>query len=69
MLFFIKLRIYFLYIDVVGPHTLPTLLKTIVVRKCAYLNLIVHSPKRPRQTQKELMDAANPSICQQMLNI
>ncbi|KAL6335370.1 hypothetical protein AAG906_029613 [Vitis piasezkii] len=40
---------------------LPTLLKA----KDAYPSLIVHSPKRPRRTQEELMDAANPPICQQ----
>ena len=50
---------------VVGPQALPTLLKAIAVRKCAYSNLIVHSPKRPRRTQGELMDVANPPICQQ----
>ena len=49
----------------VGPQALPTLLKTIAVRKDAYPSLIVHSPKCPRRTQEELMDAANPSICQQ----
>ena len=32
----------------VGPEALLTLLKAIVVRKDAYPNLIVHSPKRPR---------------------
>ena len=31
----------------VGPQTLPTLLKAITCRKCAYPNLTVHSPKRP----------------------
>ncbi|RVW63217.1 hypothetical protein CK203_058954 [Vitis vinifera] len=49
----------------VGPQALPTLLKAIVVRKGAYPSLIVHSPKRSRQTQGELMDATNPPICQQ----
>ena len=53
-------------IALVGPRALPTLLKTIVVRKDAYPNLIVHSSKRPRRTQGELMDAANPPICQQI---
>ena len=50
---------------IVGPQALLTLLKAIAVRKGAYPNLIVHSPKRPRQTQGEFMDAANPPICQQ----
>ena len=49
---------------VVGPHALLTLLKAIAVRKCAYPNLIVHSPKRPRRTQGELMNTANSPICQ-----
>ena len=53
-------------IPLVGPQVLPTLLKAIAVRKGAYPNLIVHSPKRPQQTQGELMDTANPSICQQV---
>ena len=48
----------------VGSQALPTLLKTIVVKKDAYPNLIVHSPKRPRRTQGELMDATNPPIYQ-----
>ncbi|KAL6346342.1 hypothetical protein AAG906_033138 [Vitis piasezkii] len=52
-------------IQFVGPQTQPTLLKAIAYRKCAYPNLIVHSPKRPQRTQEELMDAANPPICQQ----
>ena len=52
-------------IPLVGPQTLLTLLKAIAVRKDTYPNLIVHSPKCPRRTQEELMDAANPSICQQ----
>ena len=51
-------------IPLVGPQALPTLLKAIAVRKDAYHNLIVHSPKRPRRTQGELMDTTNPSICQ-----
>ncbi|RVW19211.1 hypothetical protein CK203_100125 [Vitis vinifera] len=42
-----------------GPQALPTLLKAITVRKCAYPSLIVHSPKRPWRTQGELMDADN----------
>ena len=50
---------------IVGPQALPTLLKSIACRKGAYPNLIVHSPKRPRRTQGELMDTTNPSICQQ----
>ena len=50
---------------VVGPQALPTLLKAIAVRKCAYPNLIMHSPKRPRQTQGKLMDSINPPIYQQ----
>ena len=50
-------------IPLVGPHALPTLLKVIVVRKGAYPSLIVHSPKRPRRTQGELMDTTNPPIC------
>ena len=37
-------------LPLVRPQTLPTLLKVIVVRKCAYPSLIVHSPKRPRRT-------------------
>ena len=49
----------------VEPQTLPTLLKAIAVRKDTYPSLIVHSPKRPRRTQRELMDGANPLICQQ----
>ena len=49
----------------VGPQALSTLLKAIAIKKDAYPNLIVHSPKRPRQTQGELMDATNPPICQQ----
>ena len=49
----------------VGPQALPTLLKAIACRKGAYPSLIVHSPKRPRRTQRELMDVANPPICQQ----
>ena len=52
-------------IPLVGPQALPTLLKSIAVRKGAYPSLIVHSPKRPRRTQGELMDTANPPICQQ----
>ena len=56
-------------ISLVGPQTLSTLLKTIVVRKGVYPNLIVHSPKCPQQTQGELMDAINPSICQQLSSI
>ena len=52
-------------IPLLGPQTLPTLIKAIVVRKDAYPNFIVHSPKRPRRTQGELIDAANPPICQQ----
>ena len=48
----------------VGPQTLPTLLKAIACRKGAYPNLIVHSPKRSRRTQEELMDAVNPPIYQ-----
>ena len=55
-------------IPLVGPQAVPTLLKAIAVKKCAYPNLIVHSPKRPRQTQGELMDAANPPICQQIFS-
>ena len=51
-------------IPLVGPQALPTLLKTIACRKCAYPTLIVHSSKRPWRTQGELMDAANPPICQ-----
>ena len=51
---------------VVGPQALPTLLKVIIVRKCAYPSLIVHSPKRPWRTQGELMDATNPLICQHL---
>ncbi|RVW99167.1 Retrovirus-related Pol polyprotein from transposon TNT 1-94 [Vitis vinifera] len=39
------------------PQALPTLLKAIACRKGIYPNLIVHSPKRPRRTQGELMDA------------
>ena len=35
-------------IPLVGPQALPTLLKAIVVRKCAYPSLIVHSHKHPR---------------------
>ncbi|RVW12471.1 hypothetical protein CK203_093483 [Vitis vinifera] len=54
-------------IPLVGPQALPTLLKAIACRKDAYPNLIVHSPKRPRRTQGELMDAANPPICQYRL--
>ena len=46
----------------VGPQTLPTLLKAIAVRKYAYPNLIMHSPKHPQRTQGELMDATNPLI-------
>ena len=53
---------WYLY-NSLGPQTLPTLLKAIAVRKCAYPNLIVHSPKLPRRIQEELMDAANPPIC------
>ena len=34
-------------IHTIGPQVLPTLLKVIVVRKIAYFNLMVHSPKRP----------------------
>ena len=49
----------------VGSQALPTLLKAITIKKDAYPNLIVHSPKRPRRTQMELIDAANPPICQQ----
>ena len=49
----------------VGPQALPTLLKAISYRKGVYLSLIAHSPKLPRWTQGELMDAANPLICQQ----
>ena len=49
----------------VGSQALPTLLKAITIKKDAYPNLIVHSPKRPRRTQGELMDAANLPICQQ----
>ena len=52
-------------IPLVGPQALPTLLKPIAIRKGAYPNLIVHSPKHPRRTQGELMDATNPPICQQ----
>ena len=51
---------------IVGPQALPTLLKSIACRKGAYPNLIVHSPKRPRRTQGDLMDATNPPICQQL---
>ena len=51
-------------IPIVGSQTLATLLKAIVVKKDPYPSLIVHSPKCPRQTQRELMDAANPSIYQ-----
>ena len=51
-------------IPLVGPQALPTLLKAIAVRKDAYPNLIVHSPKRPRRTQGELMNTANSPICQ-----
>ena len=49
-------------IPLVGPQTLPTLLKAIACKKDAYPNLIVHSPKRPRQTQRELMDVTNSPI-------
>ena len=35
-------------IPLVGPQALPTILKAIAIRKCAYPNLIVHSPKRLR---------------------
>ena len=48
----------------VGFQALLTLLKAIAVRKDVYPNLIVHSPKRPRRTQEELMDVANYPICQ-----
>ena len=41
------------------------LLKTIVVSKDAYPNLIVYLPKLPRRTQRELMNETNPLICQQ----
>ena len=51
-------------IPLVGLQALLTLLKAIAVRKGAYFTLIVHSPKRPRRTQGELMDVANPPICQ-----
>ena len=33
---------------IVGPQALLTLIKAIAIRKGAYPNLIVHSPKRPR---------------------
>ena len=52
-------------LNIVGPQTLPTFLKAIACRKGTYLILIVHSPKRLRRTQGELMDVANPPICQQ----
>lgn len=45
-------------------QALPTLLKTIAIRKCAYPTLIVHSPKRLWRTQEELIDAINLSIYQ-----
>ena len=51
-------------IPLVEPQALPTLLKAIACRKVAYPSLIVHSPKRPRRTQGELMDTTNPPICQ-----
>ena len=51
-------------IPLVGPQVLSTLLKSIACRKCAYPNLIVHSPKRSRRTQGELMDTVNPPIYQ-----
>ena len=54
-------------IPLIGPQALLTLLKAIACRKGAYPSLIVHSPKRPRRTQGELMDAANPPIYQQIL--
>ena len=56
---------FFLGVEVIGPQALPTLLKAISIRKGAYPSLIVHSPKRPQRTQRELMDAVNPLICQQ----
>ena len=56
-------------IPLVGLQALPTLLKAIAYRKDAYSNLIVHSPKRSRRTQGELMDVTNPPICQQIQNL
>ncbi|KAL6321945.1 hypothetical protein AAG906_035853 [Vitis piasezkii] len=43
--------------------------EVIAVRKDAYPSLIVHSPKRPRRSQGELMDTTNPSICQQLMDM
>ena len=60
-------------IPFIGSQVLPTLLQTIVIRKGAYLNLIMHSRKRLRHLNTrgvdergELMDAVNLSIYQYM---
>ena len=53
--------------DSLNNHSSPSLETCLRFRKCAYPSLIVHSPKRPRRTQGELMDAANPPICQHYL--
>ena len=43
-------------IVIVGPQTLPTLLKTIDIRKYAYPNLLVHSPKHSQHSNTRKVD-------------
>ena len=44
-----------------------TLLKVIAIRKCAYLNLIVYSPKCPQHWNTKRVDGCDqPPICQSM---
>ena len=55
------------HFKIAGPQALSILRKPIVIRKDAYPNIIMHSPKPPRKTQGEFMDVTNPLICQQSL--
>ena len=48
-------------IPLVGPQTLPTLLKAIACKKDAYPNLIVHSPKCPRANTRGVDGRGQPS--------
>ena len=48
-------------ISLVRPQALPTLPKAIVVRKCTYPNLIVHSPKHSRHLNTKEVDGRGQS--------
>ena len=43
-------------IPLVGPKALPTFIKAIAIRKGAYPNVIVYSPKRPRHSNTKRVD-------------